>query len=87
VKIKPGKWESRDKLPVGFAEWLKEVISEQETEQRKGYSGIAEDLGVPPSILSRWIAGWGPLNQHDIDLLASKLGPVIYTYLHIPRPD
>ena len=69
-------------MPEGFADWLKEVI-----EGGRGHSRIAEDLGVHASILSRWIGGMGPISQNDIHNLASKLGSIGYTYLHIPRPD
>jgi len=44
------------------------------------------EFGVNPSILSRWIAGMGPLTQADIRLLATKLSPVVYTFLGSPRP-
>ncbi len=87
VSSDPREWKSQDKLPGGFSEWLKDVIREQEIEQRKGYLKIADDLGIPPSIPSRWLAGWGPMNEGDFEFLASKLGNVVYTYLHIPRPD
>ncbi|MGB6681045.1 MAG: helix-turn-helix transcriptional regulator, partial [Candidatus Bathyarchaeia archaeon] len=79
------EWSSTDRLPGGFAEWLKDIVTEQEA--KKGFRKIAEELGVAPSILSRWIAGMGPLSQNDIRMLASKLGPVVYTFLGIPRPD
>lgn len=84
---KPRNWGSREKLPKGFAKWLGEIIREQEIHGRKGYFRISEELGIPPSILSRWIAGWGPLNQYDINILAEKLGSVVYTFLLIPHPD
>jgi len=79
------EWASRDKLPEGFKEWLKDIILEQEAE--KGFRKIANELGVNPSILSRWMAGMGPLKQKNIRLLASKLGPVVYTFLGFPRPE
>ena len=41
------EWASRDTLPIGFTEWLKDLVKEQEIELGKGYSRIAEDLGVP----------------------------------------
>jgi len=44
------------------------------------------ELGVNPSILSRWIAGMGSLTQADIGLLATKLSPIVYTFLGLPRP-
>jgi hypothetical protein len=87
VSINPAEWKSGDQLPGGFSEWLRGVVREQEIEQRKGFSRIAGELGVSPSILSRWLAGWGPMNEHDFNLLASKLGNVVYTYLHIPHPE
>lgn len=81
------EWSSTERLPAGFAEWLKDVVTEQETELYKSFRKIAEELGVDPSLLSRWMAGKGPLSQNDIRMLASKLGPVVYTFLGIPRPD
>lgn len=81
------EWSSTDRLPAGFAEWLKDVVTEQETELYKSFRKIAEELDVNPNILSRWIAGMGPLSQNDIRMLASKLGPVVYTFLGIPRLD
>lgn len=79
------EWSSAEKLPDWFAEWLKDIVKEQEDE--KGFRKIADELGVKPSILSRWIAGWGPLNQQNILSLSSKLGPVVYTFLGLSRPD
>jgi hypothetical protein len=79
------EWSSRDQLPKGFSKWLTEIIRTQEVEQ--SYRKIAEELGITPSKLSRWVAGWGPLNQQDIDCLALSLGPVVYAFLGIPRPD
>jgi hypothetical protein len=81
------EWSASEKLPRGFSEWLKETVKEQERDQRKVYSSIANELGISPSILSRWIGGMGPLNQNDIQSLASIYGEVVYTYLHIPRPN
>ena len=79
------EWSSTERLPEGFAEWLKDIVTEQEA--KKGFRKIAEELGVAPSILSRWIAGMGPLNQNDIRLLTSYFGPVVYTFLGFPSPD
>jgi hypothetical protein len=79
------EWSSTEGLPRGFAEWLKDVVKEQEDE--KGFRSIAEELGVNPSMLSRWIGGMGPLCHNDILNLASNLGPVVYSFLGIPRPN
>ena len=79
------EWSSTDKLPEGFTEWLKEIVTEQEV--LKSYWKIAEELGVDPSLLSRWLAGMGPLSQNDIRVFSSNLGPVVYTFLGLPRPD
>ena len=79
------EWSSKEELPRGFAEWLTEIIREQEDE--KGFVKIAEELGVTPSILSRWVGGMGPLNREDIQNLAEKLGPSVYTFLGLVRPD
>lgn len=79
------EWSSAEELPRGFAEWLKDVVKEQEAE--KGFRSIAEELGVNPAMLSRWIGGMGPLTQNDILNLAANLGPVVYTFLGIPHPN
>jgi hypothetical protein len=82
-----GEWSSSDKLPEGFVNWLIELIDEQDYIEGKGFSRIAEELGVQASILSRWMGGMGPLSQNNIENLASNLGNIVYTYLHIPWPD
>jgi plasmid maintenance system antidote protein VapI len=79
------EWSSTDKLPKGFTEWLKEIVAEREVSE--SYWKIARALGVNPSLLSRWIAGTGPLSQDEIRKLSSELGPVVYTFLGLPRPD
>ena len=79
------EWSSTEELPRGFAEWLEEIVREQEEE--KGFRKIADEFGIDPSILSRWLAGMGPLSQNDIRVLSSNLGPMVYTFLGLPRPD
>ena len=81
------EWSSNDKLPKGFANWMKDYIRENEVIHKKGFRQIASQLGVDPSILSRWIAGMGPLTQHDIQILAANLSPVVYSFLGVSRPD
>ena len=80
------EWSSNEMLPRGFFEWLKETIRESETKHNKEFRQIAAELGVRPSILSRWIGGMGPMTHTDIRLLASNLSPVVYTFLGLPRP-
>ena len=81
------EWLSTEKLPEGFAKWLKGIITQQETKQRKGFRQSAAELGVDPALLSRWIAGAGPLNEESIRALVANLGPVVYIYLGMPRPN
>ena len=81
------EWSSTERLPEGFAKWLKEIITQQETEHRKGFRQIATELGVDPALLSPWIAGAGPLNEESIRALVANLGPVVYIYLGMPRPN
>lgn len=83
----PKEWSSNEKLPRGFTEWFQETIRESETEHKKEFRQIATELGVKPSILSRWIGGMGPMTRMNVRLLASKLSPVVYTYLGLPRPN
>lgn len=80
------EWSSNEKLPRGFTEWLDDTIREYEITQKKAFKQIASELGVKPSNLSRWIAGVGPLTQIDIQMLATNLNPVVYTFLGLPRP-
>lgn len=80
------EWSSSDYLPRGFAEWLRDIVRENEVKERKAFKQIGVELGVNPSNLSRWIVGKGPLNQNDINNLASKLGPVVYNFLLLPHP-
>lgn len=85
--MKQGReWSSSEYLPRGFTEWLSETVRECEEKKKMEFRQIAAELGVKPSILSRWIVGSGPLNQQDIQNLASKLGFVVYTFLFLPRP-
>ena len=79
------EWSSTEELPRGFAEWLNDIVREQEKE--KGFRKTADEFGVAPSILSRWLAGMGPLNRNDIQKLAAKLGPTVYTFLNLVRPE
>ena len=80
------EWSSNDELPWGFVNWLKEIIRENEIYHKKGYLQIAGELGVNPSILSRWLAGMGPLTQVDLKILAVNLSPVVYSFLGLARP-
>jgi len=79
------EWSSTEKLPSGFSKRLNDIV--RELEKEKGFRTIAGEIGVDPSILSRWIGGMGPLNQENILNLAAKLGPSVYTFLGLVRPD
>jgi hypothetical protein len=80
------EWSSSEELPRGFTNWLNDTVKEFQVKERKEFRQIGVDLGVNPSILSRWIVGKGPMNQQNIQILASKLGTVVYTFLGLPRP-
>lgn len=80
------EWSSNEKLPWEFTEWLKDTTRDFEKNQKKEFKQIARELGVKPSILSRWIAGMGPMTQTDIQMLAANLNPIVYTLLRLPRP-
>jgi hypothetical protein len=79
------EWSSTDDLPREFSEWLSDIVREQDDEKR--FIKIADEFGVDPSILSRWIGGMGPLNRNDIQKLAAKFGPTVYTFLGFVRPE
>ena len=83
----PREWSSTEELPRGFAEWFKDAVKEKETKEYMSFRKIARELSVNPNILSRWVAGMGPLSQNDIRKLASNLGLVVFTFLGIPNPD
>jgi hypothetical protein len=57
-----------------------------EVKEKKEFRQIAIELGVNPSILSRWLGGQGPLTQTHIQSLASNLSPVVYSFLGLSRP-
>lgn len=84
---KPKEWLSNENLPRGFTEWIKDYIRENEVYHQKGFQRIAGEIGVNPSNLSRWIAGKGPLTQHDIRLLAYHLSDIVYSFLGLYPPD
>jgi hypothetical protein len=63
------------------------IVTEQEVEQKNNFMQIADELGVNPSSLSRWLAGMGSLNQDDIHALATNISPTVYTLLHLPWPN
>lgn len=80
------EWTSNEGLPNGFTEWLRDTVREYEVVNKKAYRQIAAELGVNPSILTRWISGMGPMTNTDIELLASHLSPVVYAFLGLEPP-
>lgn len=83
----PKEWQITEELPEAFVLWLRAITTEKETAKKKGLVYIAEELGVKPSIFSRWLAGMGPLNQENIRTLANHLGPSVFTVLGLPWPN
>ena len=53
------EWLLTEELPRGFTECLNDIVLEQE--EKKCFI-ITGGIGVPPSILNRWIAGLGRWN-------------------------
>jgi hypothetical protein len=78
------EWTSREQLPGGFVEWLNFIVRILAVEQGKDFVRIANDLGISPRLLSRWLAGKGPLTQENIDALAENLGHSVFTTLGLP---
>jgi len=81
------EWSSTEKLPAPFVEWLKFVIRMSGAAEGKPFFHIADDLGVLPSLLSRWVAGMGPLTQANIQTLATNISPVVYIALGMKQPS
>lgn len=84
--INPKEWASNEDLPRGFTDWLKDVVLEYRVIGNLEFRQIGVELGVNPSILSRWLAGKGPMTQLDVQRLAAILSPVVYTFLGLSRP-
>lgn len=80
------EWASNENLPRGFTEWFKEIIVEFEIEEKKEFRQIADEIGVNPAILSRWLGGMGPMTQINVQSLATNITPAVYTFLGIPNP-
>lgn len=70
------EWSSTEKLPEGFVKWLEPIVNEQKVEQKISFMQIADELGVEPSSLGRWLGGMGPLNQDDIYALATTIAHI-----------
>ena len=81
------EWQVNDQLPGAFVAWLQETITEKAMKERKGFMQIAGELNVDAALLSRWLAGMGPLTQEHIENLAKNLSPAVYTVLGHIRPD
>ena len=81
------EWSTNEDLPKAFVVWIKDRIVEQWVRQKKGVVQIASEIGVKPSLLSRWMGGKGPLKQSDIRVLADYFDKGIYTLLGVKRPN
>ena len=83
----PKEWKSTEKLPEAFVNWLQETITEKAMQEKKGFMQIADQLGIEPALLSRWLAGMRPLTQDHIRTLATNLSQAGYTVLGLKRPN
>ena len=80
-------WSIKEKLPEAFTNWLRLKVFGQQIKQGKVFPLIAEELGVDPNKLSRWLGGMGPLDQRDVDALVKKYGWQVYSLLGLEIPD
>ena len=80
------EYSIHDDLPTPFVQWLCERVVNKQTE-KKGFIPIAQEIGVDPSLFSRWIGGKGPLNKSDIGRLANIFGRGVYITLGLKTPD
>ena len=80
------EWQMSDVLPAAFTRWLNELVTEKAMQERKSFMNIADEMGVVGPLLSRWLAGMGPLTQDHIRNLAQALSPLVYTTLSLKQP-
>ncbi len=81
------EWKSNDVLPEAFVNWLNETITEKALQEKIGFMQIAGELNVDAALLSRWLAGMGPLTREHVHTLATTLGHGVYTVLGLKRPN
>lgn len=80
-------WSITEKLPEAFTKWLRQQVFEQQIKQGYVFTRLAEEIGVDPNKLSRWLGGMGPLDRQDVQALARKFGWQVYTLLDLEIPD
>ena len=79
------EWKITDQLPGAFVEVINGYIRDQ-TRQKVSFFRIADSLGIPPSTISRWMAGMGPLTTEHLEKVSKKLGITIYLTVGLSRP-
>ncbi len=77
------EWKANEKLPQSFVHLVNEIIKVNCYQRKKPFNQIASEWGINPATLSRWMAGFGPLNKDDISKLTSVFGRVIQITLGI----
>ena len=80
------EWQISEKIPEAFVRVIREYVAEQ-SRQRTSYPRIAAELGISPAILSRWLAGMGPLREKNICKLSTIFGQSIYITCGLKLPD
>ena len=79
-------WQISENIPEAFVGLIRKYVADQ-TRQRTSYHRIASELGVSPAILSRWLAGMGPLSEKNILGLSKIFGLSIYLTCGLKLPD
>ena len=76
-------------MKKAFEEWLNNKFFEWEMNQgeRKNISEFAEYLNVSPGALGHWMNGLRQPTGDNVERIAGKLGPQIYDFLGLARPD
>jgi hypothetical protein len=81
------EWETTEELPPEFVDWLNFNIRIMMFERRMSYREIVDELGVPWSLLDRWLVGAGPLAQSAITALGTSFGAKVYSTLGLQPPQ
>lgn len=80
------EWSINEDLPPAFVKFLKESVANRQA-RVKGLIPIAQEIGVTPALLSRWLGGKGTLKEADIRQLAKIFGSSVYITLGLEEPD
>ncbi len=86
LERKMKEWKADEELPQSFVGLIQEAVKNNCFQRKAVFIQVACEWDINPSILSRWLAGLGPLNEEDILKLAKAIGPAVYPALGRVRP-